>query len=144
SLFSVEFFELARRALTPGGIMVQWLQAYHLAPPDFQMVVKSLRTAFPATSVWHVATTDYLLIGRAAPSPIDLERLRSRIASNEGVRRDLERIDIREWPGVLGQFMLGEADAARYAEAAGINTDDGLPLEFSAPRALYLDTVIPN
>lgn len=32
------------------------------------------------------------------------------------------------------------ADAVRYAEGARLNTDDRLPLEFSAPRALYVDT----
>jgi len=53
-------------------------------------------------------------------------------------------MEIRDWPGVLGYFMLGEADARRYAGGAPLNTDDRLPLEFSAPRALYLDTVIPN
>jgi tetratricopeptide (TPR) repeat protein len=36
--------------------------------------------------------------------------------------------------------MLGEADTARLAQGGGLNTDDRLPLEFSAPRALYLDT----
>jgi tetratricopeptide (TPR) repeat protein len=36
--------------------------------------------------------------------------------------------------------MLNDADTARFAEGGGLNTDDKLPLEFSAPRALYLDT----
>ena len=48
------------------------------------------------------------------------------------------------WPGVLGYFMLGEADAERYSRDAGLNTDDRLPLEFAAPRALYLDTTERN
>jgi tetratricopeptide (TPR) repeat protein len=40
--------------------------------------------------------------------------------------------------------MLGGADASRYAEGAALNTDDRLPLEFSAPRALYRDTRVQN
>jgi tetratricopeptide (TPR) repeat protein len=40
--------------------------------------------------------------------------------------------------------MLGEEDARRFSESAGLNTDDRLPLEFSAPRALYLDTAASN
>ncbi len=41
---------------------------------------------------------------------------------------------------MLGFFALGETDTARFVEGAGTNTDDRLPLEFTAPRALYLDT----
>jgi tetratricopeptide (TPR) repeat protein len=33
---------------------------------------------------------------------------------------------------------------ARLTRGAGLNTDDRLPLEFSAPRALYLETTRPN
>ena len=40
--------------------------------------------------------------------------------------------------------MLGDGDAGRLVAGAGLNTDDRLPLEFSAPRALYLDTAEPN
>jgi tetratricopeptide (TPR) repeat protein len=40
--------------------------------------------------------------------------------------------------------VLGEEDTRRLSEGAGLNTDDRLPLEFSAPRALYLDTTIRN
>ena len=144
SLFSIEFFELARPLLKPGGIMAQWVQAYNLHPEDFQMIVKTFGSVFPATSVWHVASADYLLLGLVEPAPVDLELLKARYRSNPALRLDLERIEIRDWPGVLGYLMLGEADARRYAGGAPLNTDDRLPLEFSAPRALYLDTVIPN
>jgi hypothetical protein len=40
--------------------------------------------------------------------------------------------------------MLGGPDVSRYAEGALLNTDDRLPLEFSAPRALYRHTRVPN
>src|SRR5262249_49969215 len=51
---------------------------------------------------------------------------------------------IRDWPGVLGYFMLGGEDVKRYSDAARLNTDDRLTLEFSAPRALYLNSAMPN
>jgi spermidine synthase len=144
SLFSVEYFELARSRLQPGGIMVQWLQAYSFSPPDFQMVVKTFGSVFPATSLWHSTRGDYLLLGRMKPAPIDLALLKARYEANPAVRRDLALAEVSDWPGVLGFFMLGETDAGRYAAGAEVNTDDRLPLEFSAPRALYLDTVFSN
>ncbi len=140
SLFSVEFFELARARLRPGGLMVQWLHGYGLAPEDFRMIVATFRNAFPATSVWQVAQGDYLLIGRAAPTPFDLGALKARWAAVHGLREDLRRIGIEQWPGVLGFFLLAEADVARLAAGTRLNTDDWLGLEFSAPRGLLLDT----
>jgi spermidine synthase len=140
SMFSEEFFRLARERLRPGGIMLQWIQAYNIRPEDFRMVVNTFRSTFPAASIWNPIRGDFLLAGRRESSPIDLDQVRTRFDGNPQVRRDLERIGVRAWPGVLGFFMLGEADTARFAQGGGLNTDDKLPLEFSAPRALYLDT----
>src|SRR5262249_25218844 len=121
-----------------------WVQAYSLLPEDFQMIVKTFRTVFPETSVWHVVSGDYLLLGRVDPVPLDLDLLKARYEANAALREDLARIGISGWAGVLGYFLLNEKDAARYSDRAPLNTDDQLRLEFSAPRALYLDTVGPN
>jgi predicted membrane-bound spermidine synthase len=47
SLFTVDFYRLVRSRLAPGGLMVQWLQAYDLVPRDLRMVVRSFREVFP-------------------------------------------------------------------------------------------------
>ena len=139
SLFSVEFFRLAEQRLRPGGIMVQWLQGYNLRPGDFQMVVRTFRTVFPATTIWNTVTGDFLLVGTVVPLPLDLDRIRDRYDTYR-LDRDLYRIGIRSWPGLLVYFMLDRHDTARFAAGVALNTDDRLPLEFSAPHALYLDT----
>jgi spermidine synthase len=144
SLFSLEFFELARRHLQPGGIMLQWIHAYGLLSEDLRMVVETFRTVFPAVSIWQVSPGDFLLLGRVDPAPLDLSLVKARYQTNRAVRRDLERIGLRGWSGLLGYFVLGPEDTARYARGAAVNTDDQLALEFSAPRALYLDTHAEN
>src|SRR5262249_16250965 len=63
---------------------------------------------------------------------------------NAGVWKDLDRIGFTSWAGVLGYFVLSDNDTARLTADADLNTDDRLPLEFSAPPTLYLDTVEPN
>ncbi len=144
TLFSREFFQIARDHLRPGGMMVQWVEAYGLSTDDLRTVVKTFGAAFPDVSVWHVSIADYLLIGRTDPTPIDVNLMTARYQGIPAVRHDLERIGIPDWPGVFGDFMLNSADASRYADGARLNTDDRLPLEFSAPRALYSDTRVPN
>lgn len=144
SLFSLEFFQLARQHLQPGGIMLQWIHAYNLLPQDLRTVVETFRTVFPALSVWQVGPGDFLLLGRAEPAPIDLNVIKARYDTNPTVRQDLERMRMGGWAGILGYFVLGAGDAGRYASHADVNTDDRLSLEFSAPRALYLDTHAEN
>jgi Spermine/spermidine synthase domain len=144
SLFSREFFGLASQRLRPGGLMVQWVQGYGLAPDDLAMVIATFRSVFPATSVWQVAQGDYLLVGRMEPTPIDVASLKARWATVRGIRDDLQKIGVVDWPGVLGVFLLGEADVTRLAAGRKLNTDDWLGLEFSAPRGLLRDTVATN
>jgi len=144
SLFSVEFFELARQRLRPGGLMVQWLHGYGLAPEDFAMIVATFRSVFPGTTVWQVAQGDYLLVGRPEATPIDLGSMKARWTALRGLREDLQRIGVEDWRGVLGFFLLAEADVARLPAVGRLNTDDWLGLEFSAPRGLLLDTAALN
>src|SRR5215468_4717593 len=141
SLFSVEFFRIARQHLEPGGMMVQWVQGYNLRPDDFKMIVRTFRIVFPATSVWNTGRGDFLLFGRVESTPLDLTLVEKRFPR---IRADLLGIGIQAWPGTLGFFLLGEDETSRLSESAGRNTDDRLPLEFSAPRALYLDTTTGN
>jgi spermidine synthase len=144
ALFSVEFFTLAREHLQPGGIMLQWVQGYNLYTDDLQMVVRTFRSVFPATTIWNTIEGDFLLIGRVESMPFDLTTVQERFQTNPGVWRAFDRFGIRAWPGALGYFMLGERDTARFAGPGRLNTDDLLPLEFSAPRALYADTTTAN
>ena len=144
ALFSREFFLLARARLRPGGVMLQWVQSYNLAPEHLKMVVATFREAFPATSIWEPTPGDFLLLGRVDRVPLDARRLRERWETEPRVRADFERLGMGGWAGLLGLFVLGEEDAARLAAGARLNTDDRLPLEFGAPRALYLETSLPN
>src|SRR5437870_3054513 len=138
ALFSEEFFGVARARLRPGGVMVQWIQLYNLRPDDLKMILKTFQGVFPETTLWNVSE-DLLLLGRTEPGPLDLERLKTRFAAGR-VADDLGYPGNEAWPSVLGFFTLGETDTARLVADAATNTDDRLPLEFSTPRALYLET----
>ena len=142
SLFTVEMFQHARDCLQPGGVMVQWIQAYALEAEDLRMVIRTFASVFPATSVWSGTPGDFLLVGSVEPHALDLRAMQERLAANPAARRIFGPTPA--WPDVLGYFLLAAEDTARLARDAGLNTDDRLPLEFSAPRALYLNTAESN
>jgi spermidine synthase len=144
TLFTREFFALVRSRLKPGGVAVQWVHGYSLAPADLRMIARTFGTAFPAATLWGPNGGDYLLVGAAGPLTLDPAAIGARVASAPGVRRDLERIGFTSRESLLADFLLREDDLARYAAGPGFNTDDLLPLEFSAPRSLYRDTAAEN
>jgi spermidine synthase len=145
TLFSEEFYALARSRLTPGGVMVQWIDGYTIRPEDLKMIVKTFRTAFPATTLWHAHNVgDFLMLGAVEPRAFDLGRVQARWAASPGLRADFARLGFRAPWAFLADFLLAEPDAARLTLGADLNTDDLLPLEFSAPRSLHRDTAQTN
>jgi spermidine synthase len=144
NLFSLEFYQMVAGRLAPNGIICQWIQGYNLLPQDLRMVVKTLRTVFPHTTIWGTSPGDYLLLGSRGPLSVDFERLRTRYEALPNLREDMARVGFRSPLALLADFVLGEEDTARYAERAWPNTDDLPLLEFSAPNSLYVDTVALN
>jgi spermidine synthase len=140
SFFTVELFHHARARLKPGGLFVQWLQGYSLEADDFRMIMRTFQSVFPDAQVWNTVTGDYVLIGMLEHQPMDLRRLKARVERTPGVRESLLRIGIRSWPGTLAFFMLDAPGMERLSGTGPVNTDDRLTLEFTAPRALYLNS----
>jgi spermidine synthase len=142
SLFTVEMFQRARDRLQPGGVMVQWIQAYSLQAEDLKMVIRTFASVFPATTLWAGTPGDFLLVGSVEPRALDLRAVQERLAANPATRRLFGATP--GWPDLLSFFLLGAEDTARLVGDARLNTDDRLPLEFSAPRSLYVNTVEGN
>ncbi|MBI4537602.1 MAG: fused MFS/spermidine synthase [candidate division NC10 bacterium] len=137
TLFTREFFALAKRRLAPGGLMMQWIQSYGLAPEDLRMVAATFRTAFPHASLWNTTLSDNCLLGGTEPLAVPLGRIRARFEASAGLRADFARIGIPGPIGLLADLVLPPEDFARYAAQAPLNTDDTLRLEYSAPKSLY-------
>lgn len=143
SLFTREFYESARAHLAPGGIMVQWLQAYSIFPRDVRMVTRTFAEVFPNVSIWTGSTGDVLLVATPEPVRLDYAIIEERLRTSPGVREDFERF---RWTGenLIFRFALGDEDARRFAAGASLNTDDLPLLEFSAPLALYAGSAVEN
>ena len=136
TLFTREFFLAARDKLAPGGILCQWAHTYSISDADLRSIVATFLSAFPDGSAWLVGEGDLILIGSAAPLR-SLDEGIDRAWTRPGVAAALEAAGVRDPFSVLSLFVGRGDDLRRYAGTAGVQTDDGLALEFSAPRAIY-------
>jgi spermidine synthase len=77
TLFTHEYFAAVRGHLAAGGIFVQWVQAYSMAPDDLRMVVATFSPHFSDITLWRAGETDLLVVGRASATPLAFDHLRS-------------------------------------------------------------------
>lgn len=141
-LFTREFFTSARRHLAKGGMMCQWVQGYGLEPEDFRSVVATFADVFPHVSMWEESTAggDYLLLGSQQALVVDPEALASRLGTPT-IAEDLGRVEITGLADLLSHFVAGDEALRQFAAGARLQTEDRLSLEFTAPAALYRDTL---
>lgn len=130
TLFTRDFFEIARSRLRPDGVLCQWIQLYELWPEDFQAILRSFQEVFPSIQIWRVGY-DAVLLGAPADIPLPVSQMFSR-ASNR-VRADLSRIGVRGPEDLLAHFWIGGNDLKGAVAPGPINTDDNMRIEFVAP-----------
>lgn len=133
-LFTREYFERARNALKPGGLMVQWIQGYQIEPEDFASVVASFREVFPQALLFTGRfRTDFLLVGRKGEHPgrIQIDQAFEGKTPFPGWDRET----------FLTAFQGGPKTLAKLSAGAKILTEDDPALEFSAPRGLVRDQI---
>jgi spermidine synthase len=143
SLFTREFFELARSRLRPGGVFGQWVQLYSLSPETLRTIVATFGAVFPHTAVFQSASGDTILVGSGSPLRSAFGPLAARMGA-PAVAADLRRVGIADPADLMARLVLDEEDVGRFARDAVVNTDDNAHVEFTAPRSLYVDAVAEN
>ena len=63
TLYTPEFFRIAKSRLADDGVFCQWVQLYQLPLPIVAGIVRSLREVFPHVNVWFGGTADLLVLG---------------------------------------------------------------------------------
>lgn len=142
TLFTSEYYAAARQRLAPGGMFVQWLQAYSLPPNDIGMIAATFASHFGNVTLWHGSETDYLLLGRTDSAEFQLEHLRNSW-QKPGVAEDFASLQIHRPEGLFAYFVLDDAGVRRLARGSHqLNTDDRTLLEYDAPRGLLRSELI--
>lgn len=131
-LYTVEFYEVVRKRLNPGGLFCQWLALYQLGPGEFELIADSFATAFPEVTLWwgqfDARFPMVALVGSEVPLVLSDDELQTRFAAGGempgGVDPDLGR------PEDLPVLFLGRWPKR---QSPVLNTDEHPLLEFRAP-----------
>jgi spermidine synthase len=134
SLYSREFYRLAKAHLRPGGILQQWIQIHHIGAEEVGSVLGTMREAFPHVEFWIVGGQGILL---GSDAPLELQK-----AALEKV------VLLNPWGDPTPQAAQGhlrtlltcrllsaaEVDHLLAREDFPINTDSNRYLEYATPR----------
>ncbi len=140
TLYTPEFFRIAKSRLSDDGVFCQWIQLYQLPLPVVAGIVRSLRQVFPHVNVWFGGTADLLVLGSSRALNYDrrwLARLIGRGGPLQGLATEWLSIDSPE--AYFGRMLLGDSGVTRLvARAEFVHTDNRPRLEFVAARR-FLD-----
>ncbi len=133
-LFTVEFYDLARSRLRPGGIFAQWIQSYEISDPIVGLMVSTLLARFPNVVPFEVNGGDYVLLASDHPIELDPDAFAARVAR---VAPDLARVHA-DRPFVVLALQSQATETLREAlPVKEYNSDAFQQLELLAPEAFF-------
>jgi spermidine synthase len=132
SLYSREYFALARSRLAEGGILTYWLPVYQMEAADVRAVVGGFCAVFGDCSLWTGHGLEWILMGtRDARGPVSAERFAAQWR-DPVVSERLREAGLDD-PSQLGALFLADAPALRSLVAGAPPLDDDHPYRMS-PR----------
>jgi spermidine synthase len=136
SLYSREFYELARSRLKPGGYLTQWLPAYQVPADTSLAMTRAFLDVFPQAVLLSGAQAELILMGTtAATIEIDPERVATALERARGVQADLQRLDLGTVTEIVGTFV-GSAETLARATREAVAVTDDRPLQEYAVRSV--------
>src|SRR6202162_2360928 len=135
SLFTEDFYRAVRSRLAPGGIFLQWLQAYEVDSETVRTLYATLRTAFPEVETWHSKPNDLLLVSTAEPLPHDAAVLRERLRQEPFASAMENAWRAKGLEGFLSHYVARSTLGRAIAGNMPANTDDRNRVEFGFARS---------
>ncbi len=132
SLYSLDYFDLCRRRLRPGGVVCQYLPLHRMPTPEFRRAIATFAASFPET--WVLFGLGHsMLVG--SDEPLNLDWLRwQQVLETHGRPDDLAASSLGT-PAQIAALLQLDPDSSRRIAAGEPSTDLRPRLEFLAPAA---------
>jgi len=143
TLYTPEFFRIARSRLSEDGVFCQWVQLYQLPLPIVAGIVRNVREVFPYVHVWFGESHDLLVL--ASPKPLTYpDDWIARLLGPSGALGDVGRewLNVDQVHDYYGRLLLADTGVSLLIERARFkHTDDRPRLEFVAARSFLAEDV---
>ena len=140
SLYSVEYHDLVRRRLRPGGVVAQWVPLYETDEASAKSQIATFAQAYPDATLWSSGPYDegydLVLIGHPGPARVDGREIERRLAGDPELRAPLEEVDLGSALDLLRTYTGRASDLEPWLRDAEINRDRSLRLQYLAGLAL--------
>jgi spermidine synthase len=142
SLFTREFYAAAAERLRPGGLFLQWLQAYEADATVIRAVLATLRAVYPHVEIWEVkSNADLLLVASRDPIVHDVARMKEQLARPPFSQALALTWGVADIEGLYVGYVASDALASRVgSEGAIVETDDHPHVEFAFARLMGRST----
>ena len=142
TLYTREFWQLAKSRLNAGGVVTAFLQLYETDTAAVQSEIATFFSVFPNGTLFANRVDgmgyDAVLLGRANDAPIDVERLAKRLGSPAyaDVASSLRQVGFVSALDLVGTFAGQASGMTAWLPGAAINTDRNLRLQYLAGAGL--------
>ncbi len=144
SLFTREYFELAKERLSESGVVSVWLPIYSMSEETFKILLKTFHSVFPHVTVWYASsypTKHALLIGSKTKLKIDFEVLQEEL-EYPPVKESLAEVGLDDIFTILTSFITDESRIGEYVADSLVNTDNRPYLAYYNPIQKVRDSLI--
>ncbi len=144
TLYTKEFFELAKSKLNPGGTVTLFVQLYESTPEAVKSEIGTFFEVFPNGVIWgntHQGRGyDTVLMGTVEAPHFDVDEWEARLNSPQyaAVKDSLREISIYSAMDLFANFAGRASDLKAYTADAQINRDRDLRLQYLAGLGLNL------
>lgn len=140
SLFSVEYHELVKQRLRPGGVVAQWVPLYETDEASAKSQIGTFVQSFPNATLWNSdfldVGYDLVLIGQMGPARVDGEEIARRLDGRSALWQSLEEVGLGSTVELLQTYAGRGPDLEPWLRDAEINRDRSLRLQYLAGLAL--------
>ncbi len=144
TLYTKEFFELAKSKLNPGGTVTLFVQLYESTPEAVKSEIGTFFEVFPNGVIWgntHQGRGyDTVLMGTVEPPHFNVDEWEARLNSPQyaAVKDSLREISIYSALDLFANYAGRASDMKAYLADAQINRDRDLRLQYLAGLGLNL------
>jgi spermidine synthase len=143
TLYSLEYLELVKQHLEPGGVVTQWVPMYETDERSVKSEIATLARVFPDTTLWNPDLLeegyDLVAMGRVDGGPISEAAIADRLLRAPAVERSLRQVAIESAASLLATYAGRGRDLAPWLANAEINRERHLRLQYMAGLAYNSD-----